>query len=237
MPLPHPYTRKDAEAWVALQSSKDPAEYFAICDAAGPIGGIGLNTQRGDSRRSAELGYYLGKQFWGRGITTAAVKVVTTYGFETLGLIRIYARVRKSNGASSRVLEKAGYRREGILRQAGLTQGVPVDLLMYAMLREDWPGHCLSPYARRSTWNFLLRSHCFRPACTVCGTGGRGSCDIPIHDVVVALRWCDRSLADRRAQNAGRRKLRISFAAFATVQALYARGIGHREVATSPYSS
>ena len=149
MPLPHPYTRKDAEAWVALQSSKDPAEYFAICDAAGPIGGIGLNTQRGDSRRSAELGYYLGKQFWGRGITTAAVKVVTTYGFETLGLIRIYARVRKSNGASSRVLEKAGYRREGILRQAGLTQGVPVDLLMYAMLREDWPGHCLSPYATR----------------------------------------------------------------------------------------
>ena len=83
MPLPHPYTRKDAEAWVALQSSKDPAEYFAICDAAGPIGGIGLNTQRGDSRRSAELGYYLGKQFWGRGITTAAVKVVTTYGFVT----------------------------------------------------------------------------------------------------------------------------------------------------------
>ena len=49
------YTRKDAEEWVALQSSKDPAEHFAICDATGPIGGIGVNTERGDSTNSATL--------------------------------------------------------------------------------------------------------------------------------------------------------------------------------------
>ena len=131
--FPHPYTRTDAKAWVALQSSKDPLEHFAICDAAGPIGGIGLNTERGDSRRSAELGYLMGKPFWGRGITTAAAKAVTAYGFETLGLIRIHARVRTGNNASRRVLEKAGYQCEGLHRRAGLKQGVPMDYI----LRED----------------------------------------------------------------------------------------------------
>ena len=122
---------------MALQSSKDPLEHFAICDAAGPIGGIGLNTGRGDSRCSAELGYWLGKPFWGRGITTAAAKAVTAYGFETLGLIRIHARVRVSNSASTRVLEKAGYQCEGLHRRAGLKQGVPMDYILYATLRED----------------------------------------------------------------------------------------------------
>ena len=135
--FPHPYTRADAEAWVALQSGRDPVEPFAICDAAGPIGGIGLWTREGDLRHSAEFGYWLGKSFWGRGITTAAAQVVTAYGFETLGLIRIDALVRTDNAASVRVLEKVGYQREGLLRRAILQDGVPVDHLLYAILLED----------------------------------------------------------------------------------------------------
>ena len=59
--FPHPYTRADAEAWVALQADQDPVVRFAVCDAAGPIGGIGLMTRVGDLRHSAELGYWLGK--------------------------------------------------------------------------------------------------------------------------------------------------------------------------------
>ncbi len=109
--FPRPYTRADAEAWVALQSSSEPAEHFAICDAAGPIGGAGLITRKGDLSHSAEIGYWLGKPFWGRGIATAAAKALTAYGFETLGLIRIDARVRNGNAASVRVLEKVGYQR------------------------------------------------------------------------------------------------------------------------------
>ena len=139
--FPHPYTRKDAEEWVSLQSTKDPAEHFAICDAAGPIGGIGVNTERGDSTNSAELGYFVGKPFWGQGIATAAAKAVTAYGFDTVGLIRISAKVKISNGASARVLEKVGYRREELVRGAKLQQGEPVDYLTYAMLREDWSGN------------------------------------------------------------------------------------------------
>ena len=83
----------------------------------------------------------MGKPFWGQGIATAAAKAVTAYGFETLGLIRIFAKVKISNGASARVLEKVGYRREELLRGAKLKQGEPVGYLTYAMLREDWPGN------------------------------------------------------------------------------------------------
>ena len=135
--FPHPYTLTDAEAWVALQSGRDPVEHFAICDAAGPIGGIGLNTREGDLRHSTEIGYWLGKPFWGHGTVTAATRVVTAYGFEALGLVRIDARVRTYNIASTRVLEKVGYQREGLLLWAALKQGVTVDYLLYAILRED----------------------------------------------------------------------------------------------------
>ena len=122
---------------MSLQASRDPAVCFAICDGAGPIGDIGLTLREGDLRHSAELGYWLGKPFWGRGIVTAAVKAVTAYGFETFGLIRVAAWLKTSNGASARVLEKAGYEREGLLRRAVLKAGVPMDYLLYAILRED----------------------------------------------------------------------------------------------------
>lgn len=131
--FPHPYTRADAEEWVALQSAKDPAEHFAICDSAGPIGGIGINTERGDSPGSAELGYLVGKPFWGRGIATAATKAVTAYGFETLGLDRIFAKVKTSNVASVRVLEKVGFCRDC---SDGLE--VSADYLLYTIERNDW---------------------------------------------------------------------------------------------------
>ena len=134
----HPYTRANAEAWVSLHAGIDPVVDFAICDASGPIGGIGFQTRTDDLRHSAALGYWLGKPFWGRGIMTTAVKAMTAYGFETLGLVRIDARVYKGNEASARVLEKAGYKLEGLLRQAILKQGVPIDHYLYAILREEW---------------------------------------------------------------------------------------------------
>lgn len=135
--FPHPYTRADAENWVALQAGQDPAAVFAVCDGGGPIGAVGLKTRESDYRRSAELGYWLGKPFRGRGIITEAARAMTAYGFETLGLIRIYAYVKAHNRASARVLEKAGYQREGLLRKAILEEGAPVDFLLFAILRED----------------------------------------------------------------------------------------------------
>ncbi len=138
--FPHPYTRKDAEEWVALQSAKNPVEHFATCDAEGPIGGIGLNTERADSPGSAELGYFVGKPFWGRGIATAAVEAITVYGFDMLNLDRIFAKVRVSNMASARVLEKAGFQRQELVRGAVSSRGEATDYRVYSVLRQDWPG-------------------------------------------------------------------------------------------------
>ena len=136
----HPYTRAHAEAWAALQAGVTPVVDFAVCDDAGPIGGIGFQTFTDELRHAAALGYWLGRPFWGHGIMSNAVKAMTAYGFETLGFIRIYAQVYKGNDASARVLEKAGYQLEGLLRQATLKQGVPIDHYLYAILREEWEG-------------------------------------------------------------------------------------------------
>ena len=136
--FPHPYTLADAEEWVALQQDRDPVEKFAICSADGPIGGIGLTLRERDLQHSAELGYWLGKSFWGRGIATAAARAVTGYAFRDLELLRIDALVLTENMASIRVLEKAGFQREGLLRQVELKQGVPMDHFLYAILREEW---------------------------------------------------------------------------------------------------
>ena len=138
--FPHPYTRADAEEWLSLQQGREPIDNFAICDTAGPIGGIGLTKREGDMRHSAELGYWLGKPFWGRGIATAAAREVTAYGFRELGLLRIDALVLTENMASIRVLEKVGYQREGLLRGVELKQGVPMDHFLYAVLRGEWSG-------------------------------------------------------------------------------------------------
>lgn len=134
----HPYTRANAEAWAALHAGVTPVTDFAVCDEYGPIGGIGFETFTDELRHSAALGYWLGRPFWGRGIMSNAVRVMTDYGFGALGFVRIYARVYKGNDASARVLEKAGYKLEGVLRKAILKQGAPTDYYLYAMLREDW---------------------------------------------------------------------------------------------------
>ena len=70
----HPYTRANAEAWAALHAGVTPVVDFAVCDADGPIGGIGFETFTDELRHSAALGYWLGRPFWGRGIMSAAVK-------------------------------------------------------------------------------------------------------------------------------------------------------------------
>ena len=138
--FPHPYTMADAEAWVALQTGVDPPKRFAICDPQGPIGSIGLTIRhRGQTNpgQTAEIGYWLGKPFWGRGIMTAALQVMTTYAFETLALTRIEAQVRTHNSASIRVLEKLGYKLETPSRQPALKQDAPEAILLYAIRRDD----------------------------------------------------------------------------------------------------
>ena len=139
--FPHPYTRADADDWIGLnEKRKGPTLGFAIVpdDEGEPVGGAGLERLTDLSRRTAETGYWLGPDCWGRGLATRVLRAITLYGFETIGFERIQASVLEWNPASCRVLEKAGYRREARLRSSVSKDGALIDSFLYAALRGEW---------------------------------------------------------------------------------------------------
>jgi RimJ/RimL family protein N-acetyltransferase len=133
--FPHPYKDHDAQEWIELISSMQPCSHFALDVEGKAVGGIGFKMQEDVHRRSAEIGYWLGREFWGRGIATEAVKATTEYAFKTFDLCRVYACVFAWNPASAKVLEKCGYLLEGRLRKAILKDGKMTDGLLYAYVR------------------------------------------------------------------------------------------------------
>jgi ribosomal-protein-alanine N-acetyltransferase len=144
--FPHPYTLADAEAFLAFVAAMQPRTYFAIGLADQAVGGIGYTLHQDVERISAEVGYWLGTTFWGRGIMTAALRAVTAYAFrQHHELRRIYAVPYAWSTASAHVLEKAGYRLEGRMRQSAIKDGQVIDQLLYAILRDETtmnsPGH------------------------------------------------------------------------------------------------
>jgi ribosomal-protein-alanine N-acetyltransferase len=135
--FPHPYTRRDAEGFLTAVSQQNPRVAFAVAVQTEAIGGIGLEIGRDVHRFTAELGYWLGEPFWGRGIMTEAVKLFTPWAFEQFTLHRIYANVFAGNEASVRVLEKAGFACEGRLRASVFKNGQILDQFIYARIRDD----------------------------------------------------------------------------------------------------
>ena len=138
--FPHPYNLADAEAFLAMVESASPVTFFAIEVDGDAVGGIGYMLHGDVERVSAEVGYWLGVPFWGRGIMTAAVQAVTRHAFASHDWVRrLYAVPYAWSSASIRVLEKAGYRREGHMRQSAIKDGEVTDQLLYAILRDDMP--------------------------------------------------------------------------------------------------
>jgi RimJ/RimL family protein N-acetyltransferase len=135
--FPHPYTLADAKEWIAFIQRQDPQTFFAIEVHNEAVGGIGLERKSDIERCSAEIGYWLGEDVWGKGIATAAVRALSNYGIEVLGLSRIFAVPFAHNLASIRVLEKAGYVREGVMRRSAIKKGVILDLVLYALTDQD----------------------------------------------------------------------------------------------------
>ena len=133
---PYPYSIEDAQEWIQFAMQQDPETIFAIAHATETIGSIGMLPQSDVARLSAEVGYWLGQPFWGRGIATESLKVLTEYAFTELGLVRLYATVLEWNPASARVLEKAGYEYEGLLRKSAIKDGQIMDQWLYAKVRE-----------------------------------------------------------------------------------------------------
>ena len=133
--FPSPYTMDDAIFWVNNLINQNPLVNLAITINDEVIGGIGLEPRQDVYRKTAILGYWLSEELWGRGIMPEAVKLVTTYAFTQLDFIRIQASVYSKNPASMRVLEKSGFVKEGIMRNAVIKNGLVMDEHLYAILK------------------------------------------------------------------------------------------------------
>ncbi len=137
--FPHPYTVSDAEAYIAHVAVRPTQTSFGIVVAGHAIGSISLMLGDDVARRSAEVGYWIGRAFWSQGIMTEALKSTTQYAFDQLALARVFAVPFATTAASARVLEKAGYVREGMMRRSAVKEGVVIDQLLYAAYDDDWP--------------------------------------------------------------------------------------------------
>ena len=137
--IPYPYTEKDAEQFLnATLSAETGTQYaFAITYDGKVIGSIGVFRKENVHRLTGELGYFIAEPYWGKGITTEAIRQMCDYIFENTDIIRIFATPFASNVASCRVLEKAGFQFEGTLRQNAINNGSVVDMKMYAIIKED----------------------------------------------------------------------------------------------------
>jgi len=134
--FPHPYRLEDAESFLGLMMQQEPRTVFAVATESEAIGVIGLTLGEDVHRFTAELGYWLGEPFWGRGVMTDAVRVVVEYGFSQLGLLRIYAEPYVGNVGSARVLEKAGFELEGRMRANVFKNARVLDQLLYSVVNE-----------------------------------------------------------------------------------------------------
>ncbi len=137
--FPFPYTISDAIKWIDFAKSHSESE-FAIDSSSEAIGGMRLRIQEDIQHRTAEIGYWLGEPFWGKGITTSAVKALVNYAFNNFDLVRIHAFVFEWNLASARVLEKSGFHLEARLEKSVTKDSKTVDCLLYALIRDKPKG-------------------------------------------------------------------------------------------------
>ena len=135
--LPYPYTKSDAQEYITSMLSADKTKTFAFAITADDkvVGSIGVFRCDNIHFRTAEMGYYIGEPYWGKGLGTSAVKQACSYVFEHTNIIRIFAEPFAYNVASCRVLEKAGFQFEGLLRNNAFKNEKVVDMKMYSLIR------------------------------------------------------------------------------------------------------
>lgn len=132
--FPSPYTLKDAREFYEIIKDENPKMTFAIEFDGEYVGNIGLVIGKDVYRNSAELGFFIGEPFWNKGIVTKAVSLITDYGFNSLGIVRIFSSVFEFNHASQRVLEKCGFEKEAVLKKSITKNGIIYDEIRYAKI-------------------------------------------------------------------------------------------------------
>jgi [ribosomal protein S5]-alanine N-acetyltransferase len=139
--FPCPYTRRDGRAFLASAAGSGSGDTRLAIDVDGEaVGGIGIIIGTDVERYSAEVGYWLGEAYWGRGIVTEALRLFSEDVFDRLNLLRLFAVASSANVGSARVLEKAGYQKEAVMRSAAVKFGEPSDQLLYARINPNWRG-------------------------------------------------------------------------------------------------
>jgi len=134
--LPHPYTKKDAKEWLALVKKQKIVTTFCI-EADGKLAGsLGLTLKEDVYRKNAEIGYFIGEEFWGKGIATEAVRQLVNYIQKNFDVVRIYAEVFEYNKASMKVLEKNGFYLESIRRKGAIKNDMIIDDFVWVKLLE-----------------------------------------------------------------------------------------------------
>ncbi len=132
----HPYTIEQGKNFIDFASQTTPCRIFAIAVGEEAIGAAGIHPQADIFCKNAELAYWIGEPFWGKGIATKVVTEMVEYGFKTWDLDRIFARPFGTNIASQRVLEKAGFTLEGKFENTIFKNGNYTDELVYAIRKK-----------------------------------------------------------------------------------------------------
>ncbi len=133
--LPHPYTTDDAVFFINLTKKENPHLNFAINYAGQFCGMVGLTPQQDIYRLTAVIGYWIGEPFWNKGIATKAVEMITGYGFNDLGFIRIHTGIFEHNIGSMKVLEKNGYKKDCVFEKSVIKDGKILDEHRYSKIK------------------------------------------------------------------------------------------------------
>jgi ribosomal-protein-alanine N-acetyltransferase len=139
--IPHPYPEGAAEAWIAShvagwQAGSEITFAVTVREGAELVGAVGVSISQ--PNQSGELGYWIGKPYWGRGFATEAAAAVLDYAFTVVGLNRVQATYLTRNPASGRVMEKLGMAHEGVFREAIKKWDRFEDVAQRAVLRREW---------------------------------------------------------------------------------------------------
>lgn len=139
--IPFPYTEADFQEWLGIveKTTKQQGQpvHWAIRNEHGVlIGGCGFDSLQVGKSHRGEVGYWLAKPYWGRGIMSAVVGKLCEHAFAEFGLEKITAHVFADNAASAKVLEKCGFVQEGYLRRHYLKDGKYLDARLYALVKE-----------------------------------------------------------------------------------------------------
>ncbi len=137
--IPYPYTPADGSDFIIKMRRDAEEKVFGIESDEQLVGIIGITLQKDIHRLSADVGYWLGEEYWGCGIMTSALGKMLGIAFNDLHLLRVFASVKELNTASQRVLEKSGFVLEGVFKNAIIKNDIIQDEYRYARLNPNFP--------------------------------------------------------------------------------------------------